>query len=268
MTHFITLALYIGALVLWLRTLVQGEERQGPPVAAMVAVAGVLTHLVALVRFTLAYGELPLVGLGASLSALSFIIGLGLVATLGLGEAGRVGVLLIPLMILLEGIALGIGIRPSPAAQDFRGAWFALHVTLAFVGIGAMALSAAAGAFYLLQFRELKKKRMGRWFRFLPPLAVLGRVGRIGAVTGFTTLTLSLALGWAWTVRFRNSFQSGDPKTVWAVFVWGVILAAVLVRRGGGGAERRGAQASVVGFLLIVASYVVVRVVTEGGLFL
>lgn len=268
MTHFFALVLYIGAFVLWVRTLLAGDRAGGSTTTALLAVAGVTVHFVALGGFVAEYGELPLVGLAPSLSTLSLVIGLGLLVSLAMGEAGRVGILLIPLMILLEGVALVLGVEPAPTALDFRGVWFAFHVTLAFAGIGAMALSGAAGALYLVQHRELKHKRMGRMFRFLPPLATLARMGRVGAVTGFVVLSLALALGWAWTVRFRSSFQGQDPKTLWSVFMWGVILAAVLARRGGAGTERRGAVASVVGFLLIVASYVVIRTAAGGGLFL
>jgi ABC-type transport system involved in cytochrome c biogenesis permease subunit len=90
----------------------------------------------------------------------------------------------------------------------------------------------------------------------------------VAAVTGFTLLTLALGLGWAWTVHFRNSLESGDPKILWAVFTWGVILAAVVLRLGKKGAPTRGAAASVVGFVLIVAAYVVVRVAMGGTSFL
>lgn len=267
-THFIALLLYIGAFVLWVRTLLDGERPGGPTVAALLAAAGVAVHVTALAGFVARYDELPLVGLAPSLSTLSLVMGLGLLAALAMGEAGRVGILLIPLMILLEGVAVALGVEPAPTTLDFRGAWFAFHVTLAFAGIGGMALSAAAGVLYLIQHRELKHKRMGRMFRFVPPLATLARMGRVGAVTSLVVLSLALALGWAWTVRFRQSLQGEDPKTLWSVFIWGVILAAVLARRGGTGRERRGAVASVVGFILIVASYVLVRSAAGSGLFL
>lgn len=85
--------------------------------------------------------------------------------------------------------------------------------------------------------------------------------------TGLTTLTLSLALGFAWTYRFRSFLGAGEPKTLWGVFIWAVILAALWARRGTGG-ERRGAVASTTAFVVIVLSYLVVRVVEGGGLFL
>lgn len=266
MTHFIALTLYIGALVLWIRPLLKGGRSGGTATAALVAVVGTAVHAAALGVFVAHYDELPLVGLAPSLSTLSLITGMALLVALAMGEAGRIAVLLLPLMILLEGVAAFLGVRPAPDTLDFQGAWFALHVTLAFVAFGGMAVSAAAGALYLVQHREIKNKHLGRVFRFLPPLATLSWMGRVGVVTGLVTLTLALALGWAWTVRFRQSFQGEDPKTLWAMFIWVVILVAAIARRGG--AERQGAWASVVGFCLIVVSYVLVRAAAGDGLFL
>lgn len=267
MIHAATLALYILAFALWLRTLLRGEAESGTTAAAWVAATGVATHFLALLAFTLEWNQLPLVGLAPSLSTLAFLTGLGLVSTLALGEAGRVGILVVPLMILLEGTALLQGIEPAPADLDFQGAWFSLHVTLALASLGAITLAAASGLLYLVQFRELKSRRLGRAFRFLPPLTTLDRIGRVGVVTAFSALTVALGLGWAWTYNFRDSFQLGDPKTVWAVFIW-VVIGGAIVARGGGESEHKGAMSSVVAFLVIVLSYLVVRVALGGGLFL
>ena len=265
MIHLLALTLYIAAFFLWLRGLLTGARGRGAFLPGGVAAAGVALHLLALLQFTTRWGELPLVGLAPSLSTLSLLIGLGLVATLGLGEAARVGILLMPLMIVLEGFALVLGIEPTPAALDFSGVWFALHVTLGLAAVGGMALASASGVLYLLQFRELKSKRLGKIFQFLPPLATLDRLGRVGAVAGFIMISLAIVLGWAWTVRFRNTLAGGDPQTIWAVFIWIVVLGVVAARLGGGRVERRGAWASVLGFALIVASYVVIRLAAGGG---
>ena len=265
MIHFVALVLYIAAFLLWLRALVAGARGRAVRVPGAVAAAGVAVHALALVLYTTTWGELPLVGLSPSLSTLSLLIGVGLVATLGLGEAARVGILLMPLMIVLKGVALALGVAPAPRDLDFQGAWFALHVTLGLAGVGGMALAGSAGALYLVQFRELKSKRLGRMFQFIPPLPTLDRLTHIGVVAGFTMLTLAILLGWAWTVRFRNTFAGGDPQTIWAVFIWAVVLGVLVTRLGGGRAERRTALASVVGFVLIVASYVVIRVAAGGG---
>ena len=266
MIHSLALFLYVAAFLLWLRTLLTGAQDRGTTLAGAAAVLAVTAHFVALARYTSVWGELPLVGLAPSLSSLALIVGLGLVATLALGEAARVGILLVPLIVVMEAVALFLGVEPAMGVQDFRGAWFALHVTLAFAGYGGFFLAAAAGLLYLLQFKELKTKRLGKLFRFIPPLATLDRLVRIGLVAGFVCLSLALALGWAWTVRFQNSLLGDDPtKVLWAVFTWLVFVAALVVRSGGGARERQSAWVTVVGFCLIVASYVVVRATMVGG---
>ena len=266
MIHLLALLLYSGAFLLWLRGLARGARGSASSGASWVAVAGVAAHAAALAAFVARHGELPLVGLAPSLSTLAFMTALGVVASLGLKEASRVGIVLMPLVLLMEGAAVAVGVRPAPGALDFRGAWLAFHVTLAFAGIVGMAVSGAAGTLYLLQFREIKRKRMGRAFHFLPPLATLDRLGRIAGVWAFILLSLALVLGWAWTVRFRNSLQGADPKIQWAVFVWGVILATLLVRRLRR-SERSAALAGAVGFALIVASYLATRALGGFGAF-
>lgn len=266
MIHLLALLLYSGAFLLWLRGLARGARGIASSGATWVAVAGVAVHAAALAVYVDRYAELPLVGLAPSLSTLAFMTALGVLASLGLREASRVGIVLMPLVLVMEGAAVVMGVRPAPGVLDFRGAWLAFHVTLAFAGIVGMAVAGAAGMLYLLQFREIKQKRMGRAFHFLPPLATLDRLGGIAAVSAFIVLSLSLVLGWAWTVSFRNSLQGEDPKILWAVFVWGVILVALLVRKIGRG-ERAAALASTVGFGLIVASYLATRAFAGFGAF-
>jgi len=233
------------------------------------AAAGVGVHAFALAGFTMAYGQLPLVGLAPSLSTLALIIGAGLVATLGLGEGRRVGIVIVPGVIVLQGIAVSLGFESTPDLLDFQGAWFVFHVTLAFLGLCGMALAFASGLLYLVQLRELNSKRLGRLFQFTPPLATLDRLGRVGLVSGFPAFTLSIVLGWAWTVSFRHSLDQTNPKIVWAILSWLVFVAALGSRAGGGLKERRSALTSVIGCAFIMVSYLALRLLsTDGGFFL
>src|SRR5690606_29137070 len=136
-----------------------------------------------------------------------------------------------------------LGIEPASAPLDFQGVGFVLHVALAILGLQGLAVASAAGLLYLVQHHELKEKRLGRLFVFLPALATLERVGRIGLRAGFVALSLSLVVGWAWTVQNRGSLEFGDPKVVWAVLSWFVFLGIFLARRGKGSSEYRGALA-------------------------
>lgn len=270
MLHYLALLLYIGAFVLWLRALARGGRGREASLAFGLAASGVAVHAAALALFTVEYGELPLAGLAPALSTLALLVGVGLMGTLALGEASRVGIVLVPFMVLLEGTAAVLGVSaPAGPPLGFQGAWFALHVSLGLAAYGGMAVAFAAGALYLVQFHELKVKRLGRIFRFTPPLAALDRLVKMGLVTGFVCLTLTLALGWAWTVRFRQTFQVGDPKVLWGIFSWFILVTALSARLGSGRRERRGALGAVVGFGTVILAYVVLRVtLASKGFFL
>lgn len=270
MLHLVALALYVVAGLLWLATLVRGErgEEEGTSAAPVVAGVAVVVHAGAAARYVVAFGELPLVGLAPSLSSLALVVALFLGGTLAFTEGEKVGLFLIPLIVVLQGVAVALGIEPAGEPLRFRGAWFALHVGLAFAGYAGLAVAFAAGLMYLIQFHELKTKRLGRVFRFFPPLETLDRIGRVGVRAGLPALTAALVLGWAWTVRFEGSFEIRDPKVLWGIFTWAVLLAALVARRGGGRASRRGALFSTVGFVAVVLSYVVLRAtVVAGGTF-
>ena len=269
MIHYAALLLYIGAFALWVRVLWTGSRGRGALAASILAALAVAAHGGGLALFTLDYGELPLVGPGAALSTLAFVGGVALLLLLPLREVARVGIVLLPFVIVLEATALLVGIQPAATVIEFEGPGFILHVTFAFMGFQALALAGAAGVLYLIQFHELKTKRLGKVFQFVPPLATLDVLGKIGVWVGFACLTLSLALAWAWTLSARGSLEMTDPKVIWSVLSWFVFLAIMGVRWRGGRPEHWGAVAAVVGFGLVAAVFVVLRVtVGAEGLFL
>jgi ABC-type uncharacterized transport system permease subunit len=266
--HVLALLLYAGAGALFGLSLASGRSAT-PRFAVPLIGAAVLAHAGGLAAFTVQFGELPLVGLAASLSAFAFLIGTGLLAASLVTESRPIGLVLAPIIALILLAVLVLGVAPSGAEPEFRGVWFALHVLLAFIAYAAMAIAFAASLLYLLQFRELKHKRFGRVFRFVPPLETLDKTAYRALLIGFPALTLALALGWAWTIRFRHTLSMDDPKVIWAMFSWLAFTVALVSRRGRADVERRAARVTVTAFAAIVAVYVVLRISLAGrGVFL
>lgn len=266
--HGLALALYVAGTI-GLAAALAGGRATAPRWCVGVIAAGVLCHGGALAAFAAEFGELPLVGIAPSLSSLGFVIAVLATGAGGLGEGRPLGLVLVPLVALLVAVALAAGLAPAGEELSFRGPWFALHVVLGFLSYAGLAVAFAAGLLYLLQFRELKGKRFGRMFRFFPPLGTLDRVGRRALAIGFPALSLAIALGWAWTVRFQRSFAVRDPEVIWGLLTWVVFVAALAARAGGAERDRRGALASVIGFVVVVLLYVVLRLsMAEGRVFL
>ena len=260
------LAGYVAAAIVLTRALARGEGT-APRSAALLATLGVALHAAGTATYRLAFGELPMVGIGPSLSLLALLCALLTLALLWRRDVRPVGVVLLPLASVLLLAALLLGIEPSRGELAFRGMWFALHVLLTFTAYASFAAAFAAGLLYLLQHRELKGKHFGRMFRFFPPLATLGRWQRRAVELALVTLTLGLLVGWAWTTRFAPLPMS-HPKVVWGVISWAMLVGA-LVAHTGNARERRGALASVVGFAVVVAAYLLLRLTAStGGAFL
>jgi ABC-type uncharacterized transport system permease subunit len=264
--HLLAFLFYVGALLLWIRLLWKGSPGvRGPGQAPLVLGAGVITHAVALAAFWFTFRELPLTGPGAALSTLAFVGGLTLLAILPMREMSRVGIALLPFIVICLGAALLVGIHPSGAPLTFQGPGFVLHVAFAFLGYQGLALAAAAGSLYLVQHWELKAKRLGRFYHFIPPLATLDLLARIGLYVGFPALTMALALGWSWVSRNPAAVGLGDPKVLWAATSWVIFALVLLARVGRGRGEYRGALAAVVGFTLVLGSFLVLRFSAQGG---
>lgn len=263
--HVLALAFYALAAALLGVSLARSARRL-PAAATACLAGGVVAHGAALASFAAEYGELPLVGLGPSLSVLAILVSLGSLLLATLGRTGPLGLVLVPVAAALAGVAEVAGMRPAAQEMAFRGPWFVLHVVLAMLGYAGLTVAFAAGLMYLLQFRELKGKRFGAVFRFFPPLDTLDRIGRRALMVGLPALTFALLLGWAWSVRFGFDMQAGNPKIVWGVITWIVFVAALIARAGEGAARaRRGALVSVVGFAVVVAAYVLLRAAESAG---
>jgi HemX protein len=266
--HLVALVLYAIAAVLMGVSFARNDRRL-PLIASASLGIGLVLHGWGLFSFTTLWRELPLVGLGPFLSTLAFLVAVGTLIASTLGHALTVGLVLIPLVVLLVGVAAGVGVAPAGDPQAFQSIWFVLHVLFALVGYVGLTVAFAAGLMYLLQFRELKSKHFGAIFRFFPPLETLDRLGRLGLIVGFPFLTLSLLVGWAWTARFQGVTIPEISKLAWVIVSWFVFVGAFVARMGGGRRGHRGAVASVLGFLLVVIVYLVVRVQSShGGAFL
>jgi HemX protein len=256
--HLIAFAQYAIAAAM-LAIAFARDARRLTTVALGILGMGLAVHAWALVVFTLRWSELPLVGLGPSLSTLAFLIGLGTLIGSTLASATTVGLVLLPVVAALVGIAVGVGVQPTGEAGQFQSVWFVLHVILALAGYAGLTVAFAAGLMYLLQFRELKSKHFGAIFRFFPPLETLDRLGRKGVLLGFPFLTLAMIVGWAWSARFAVLPSPDGPKLMWVILSWFVFLAALLAGFGSGRRSQRGALVSVVGFVVVVVLYVVLR---------
>jgi ABC-type uncharacterized transport system permease subunit len=119
---------------------------------------------------------------------------------------------------------------------------------------------------YLLQHRQLKRQHVGLLFQRLPSLESLSRLN-IGALgLGWAGLTAAITAGAVWATSLQASGQLEgsfvlDPKFLLSVALWVLYGLCLGGRFGLKWRNRTLAQGSVVGFIFMLASSLVVTLI-------
>src|SRR6185503_16713583 len=173
---------------------------------------------IALLAYARAFGSLPLAGFAPALSSLAFLLGL---LTLAVEWVTRESAIALVVVVMVVALASGFGPAPSAPVRD--GSWFVLHVAASLLGLALMAVAFAAAALYLLQHRELKQRRFGAAFQFLPPLEQLDRLNHLALVIGFPVLTVGVILAARYVGDFSDAAGDKAAHLGWGLLSWLVL---------------------------------------------
>jgi len=174
------------------------------------------------------------------------------------------GVFILPIIVGLQVIPV---LSPGTANRDplLDSPWFWVHMSSLLFAYASFGLASVLGITYVLQFKEIKKKHLGYFYKRLPSLQVLDRMNSRATTIGWAFLTLGLIVGVVWAVEAgrlapdNTSLQAmslTDPKISFAALTWAVYSFAVLARRMMGWNGRRAAWLSAVGFIIVLLTFV------------
>jgi ABC-type uncharacterized transport system permease subunit len=113
-----------------------------------------------------------------------------------------------------------------------------------------------ASVMYLLQERALKLKTFGAFFHRLPPLTTVNALATSASALGLTLLTLGIATGMFWSSARSGRFWNNDPKEIFAVLTWLLYFCLTLYRSTANWRGRSAAWLGVVGFGLVLFTFI------------
>ncbi|PIQ84154.1 MAG: hypothetical protein COV75_03710 [Candidatus Omnitrophica bacterium CG11_big_fil_rev_8_21_14_0_20_63_9] len=131
-----------------------------------------------------------------------------------------------------------------------------LHTICSLLSYGAFLVACVAAVLFLVQERQLKRKTLGALFHGLPSLGALDRANFLAIGAGFGLLTLGMLCGLASVRATFGRWWLGDPKEYLTVALWGAYCALWLVRLRSTLRGRRLALLSVLGFSLVLFTFV------------
>lgn len=258
----LTVALYVAAWAAQAVFLVRGSESIGRAGAMLLAPAG-LAHIGFLAVSVADRGAL----IGDIHQALAFGSLLLVLAFLGTAWAYRsrlprvsvLGAFITPialLFILMAGFHRGVGTVPD----DVRSMVLPIHIIVNVLGETAFALAFAVAIAYVLQERQLKRKKLTGLFQRLPALDVLDTLGFRLVSVGFPLLSIGVVSGALWAVRLDPGEPPITIAQAFGLLAWLMFGGLLLLRVVAGWRGRRAAIGTMLGFLctcLLLVGYVV-----------
>ena len=131
-----------------------------------------------------------------------------------------------------------------------------IHVFCSLLSYLAFLVAFAAGLLFLLQERQLKRKTMGMLFHRLPSLGALDRMNFVAIGTGFALLSIGLTCGVLGEKILLGHWWTGDPKEYLTLLLWLSYFVLWLVRLRATLRGRRMALLSILGFSLVLFTFV------------
>ncbi|WP_456387349.1 c-type cytochrome biogenesis protein CcsB [Desulfolithobacter sp.] len=153
------------------------------------------------------------------------------------------------LMMVLAGIANRQVMPLVPALQSW---WLPIHASISIIADGFLALACVGGVMYLLQEREIKRKRFGMFYSRLPSLDALDKLNQHCLSVGFPLLTLGIVTGSIWAKQAWGAYWHWDPKETWSLITWFLYAALVHQRFTVGWRGRRAAIMTIIAFISVL----------------
>jgi cytochrome c-type biogenesis protein CcsB len=153
----------------------------------------------------------------------------------------------------LGAFAFSTGVRTLP--PNLRSAWLPVHVTLAFLGNAVLGLAFCVSVVYLFHEHQLKEKRVGPLLKRLPSLERLDQLNYQALLYGFPLLTLGIVTGALWGKMSWGRFWSWEEREVFSAVTWLLYAGLLQARLVAGWRGRRAATVTIVGFAVVVISF-------------
>jgi len=165
-----------------------------------------------------------------------------------------VGALVSPLAFLLTLSAyVGyLGDRDLPLPLE--SAWLPAHVAPVFLGYAIFFVASCLSAAYLLHERQLKSKRPSDLSTRLPSLETLDNLNYRCVAWGFALFTIGIITGAILAKVVWGTFWSWEPVQILSVLAW-ALYAVLLQTRAVGWRGARAARLTLIGFVLLVVSF-------------
>lgn len=217
---------------------------------------GVVLHL-ADIGVRCYQGVTPVSSTVEAMSFVSFLVAGGYLLVSLRYRLAAAGAIAVPASLVLLVLAR---IAPSPPETPQMGSLGQAHILLSTLGVAVFAFAAVLAMLYLVQDRQLKRKKFQRVMEKGTPLDTLDRLAHRCVSIGFPVFTLAIVTGALWVARLGlvHHPEALRPEYMFAVGAWVAFAILLIARIGAGWRGRRAAWLTLGGFggtALVIGAY-------------
>lgn len=224
------------------------QEKNAQIIARILLIGAGALHVAYLVWRYIAAGHTPLTNNHEAVSFFALAMTIGFLTFRWWYQVKNFGAFVTPLLTALMLIAAFSSRNIHELPPALQSKWLPVHASIALMANGFLALSFCGGIMYLIQEREIKRKRFGLFYSRLPSLEALDSLNHHCLAVGFPLLTLGIITGSLWAKQAWGAYWQWDPKETWSLITWFVYAALLHQRLTVGWRGRRAAIMAIAGF--------------------
>lgn len=253
--------LLISALVFYVLGLLSSgigfvaKQRRAAQWAVAAVGAGFLLHTVSLIILWVGQRRFPVAHLTEAFSFFSWAIILSFFIVHFRYRINALGAFVLPLVTAFLLSASLVWVDHRPLSPELRSYWVYVHTPIAFLAYAAFFVTFIAAIMYLITARELKTKRLSLLFYRLPSLPICEDLFSKSLNIGLVLMTLTIITGALWADDVWGRYWNWDPKECLSFTTWLVYFALFHLRYADGWRGRRSAYISIMGFVVVMFSF-------------
>jgi ABC-type transport system involved in cytochrome c biogenesis permease subunit len=196
-------------------------------------------HAAFIATTALHFGRVPLIGLHDTLSFLAFSIGVVFAIAGWNKKRDLFSFLVIPLIMVLLAGSYASPSMSGPLPPVLKTVWFELHVLLSFLSYALFAIGAVFGVHFLYRDDPAAERNQYRCL-----------------LVGYVLFSAAMIFGGIWAYLAWGTYWLWTPKELWTTIVWftySLYLHARLVR---GWSGSKVAWMGILGFAIVLFTYV------------
>ncbi len=221
---------------------------------------GMFLHIFSFIHAARVMGRLPIASVYEVLFSVTLVFVILYIILEFYINDKSLGVVIAPLILLLQ-LVSSLGLEPektlSPQLEQI-GTIFQIHVIFMLLAYAGFVIAFIASVMHLLLNRELHQKQLGFFFSRLSSLELLDRLNSTAASLGFVFATIGMLLGFFMAMQLWGTPFPLDPKFISFVFTWAIYAFHLYARWRMGWQGQRAAWLSVIGFIALILTFLVV----------